>query len=81
MNDKEKKELISKIMNLYAFAQAFSSLKLNDCSDIKLNSDGTTPDMVDIQYRLVERSSVELSHQHSAKMFKVLYDDIKREYS
>ena len=81
MNDKEKKELIAKILNLYAFAQAFSSLNLNDCSDIKLNSQGLNPDLVDIQYRLVHRSSLELSHQHSAKMFKVLYDDIRKAYS
>lgn len=80
MNDKEKRELIFKILNMYAFAQAFSSLNLKDVSDIKLNIDNTNTEVIDIHYRLVEKSSVELSHQHSAKMFKVLYNDIKKEY-
>ena len=80
MSDKEKKELISKILKMYAFAQAFSSFNLKDVSDLKINTDNTNPEMLDIQYRLVEKSSVVLSHQHSSKFFNVLYHDIKKEY-
>jgi len=80
MSDKEKKELISKILNMYAFAQAFSSVDLKDVSDIKLNADNTNPDIIDIHYRLVDKSSVEISHQHSSNMFRILYSDIRKEY-
>lgn len=81
MNDKEKKELISKILSMYSFSQAFSSLNLKDISDIKLNYTNQNSELINLQYRLVEKSSVDLSHQHSAKMFVILYNDIKKEYN
>lgn len=80
MNDKEKRELISKIVNMYAFAQAFSSVNLKEVSDMKMNARNVNAEVIDIHYRLAEKSSIELSCQHSAKMFKVLYNDIKKEY-
>tara|TARA_B100000963_G_C22584151_1_gene652243 strand:- start:431 stop:691 length:261 start_codon:yes stop_codon:yes gene_type:complete len=81
MNDREKKELIFKILNMYAFAQAFSSVNVENISDIKLNADNNNPELIDIHYRLVEKSSLELSHTHSARMFKTLYNDVQKEFN
>jgi len=80
MDEKQIRELLSKLLYAYAFSQALSSVKLEKLSDMKIQKQDIRGEMVNLHYRLVEKSSLETSRQHSVKCFRVYYNDIKDEH-
>ena len=79
--NKEIHETVLKILNLYAFSMALSSVNIKDISELKIQKQDVKNELVNLHYRMVEKESVENSRVHSAKLFRVLYADIKKEHS
>lgn len=78
MTHRENKELINKLLNLYTLSQALSSVKPQELFEIK-NNPNLSAEMVQFHYKMIEKQSLMNSHFHSARLFKIYYDDIKRE--
>lgn len=80
IGDKDLRETISKILHLYAFSIAMSSVDIKDISEMKIQKKDVASDLVYLHYRMVEKSSIVNSKMHSAKLFRTIYDDIKNEH-
>ena len=71
---RETNELIFKLLNLYAFANANSTVNISDIRSLKISMTTIEPALVSLHYRLVESSSVDDSRRHSVKLFKKYQD-------
>ena len=80
MNDKEIRQIVLNVLNMYAYTVAASSADVKNVSDLKINKQDIKNELVYLHYRMVDKSSVLHSQYHSSKMFKVYYDDIKKEH-
>lgn len=77
--EKELKELVSKILQLYAFSQARSSVNLSEICQMKMNKAGASNDLVFFHYKMVDHSSIKNSRQISSQHFKIYYENILKE--
>ena len=80
VSDKEIREIVSKILHLYAFSVAMSSVDINDISEMKIQKQDVSNEMVHLHYRMVEKTSIENSKKHSSRLFRTIYNDIKKEH-
>ena len=71
---RETNELIFKLLNLYAFATANSTVNIPDIRSLKISMTTIEPVLVSLHYRMVESSSVDDSRRHSVKLFKKYQD-------
>ena len=75
------RELVAKLPHMYAYSQALSSVNVKDISQLKIQRQDVKGELINLHYRMVEKTSVESSRAHSARMFKVYYEDIMREHA
>ena len=80
ISDKEIRETVSKILNLYAFSVAMSSVDIKDISEMKIQKQDVSNQLVHLHYRMVEKTSIENSKKHSSSLFRTIYTDIKNEH-
>lgn len=78
-NEKDLKDLTSKLLNLYAFSCASSSVNISDISSMKTQNLQTKPDLIHFHYRMVDKSSIENSRKISSQLFKIYFNNILKE--
>tara|TARA_Y100000768_G_scaffold387761_1_gene380178 strand:+ start:3053 stop:3292 length:240 start_codon:yes stop_codon:yes gene_type:complete len=76
----DSKEKVEKMISLYAFSQAYASAKVASISDMKIQRHDPKGELVQLHYQMVDKSSVDNAHTHSAKMFKAYYAAIIKEH-
>ena len=75
---KGKREVITKLLNLYAFSQAHSTVDIPDYSSMKISTKNTDTQLIQLHYKMVNSESIETTRSHSERLFKTYYGNIKR---
>ena len=74
------KDKVEKMVNLYAFSQAYASSNVGSISEMKILRQDPQKQLVQLHYHMVDKGSIDNAHTHSAKMFKAYYAAIIKEH-
>ena len=75
----ELKDTIKKLLHVYAFAHATQTTNINNIHDLKMSGVKSEGSLVELHYRMVDKSSIFTSQTHSSKQFKIYFDDALKE--